>query len=466
MTMQLFSGQNKGQPSEWSRNVQQDSADLMKKGGRYSLVVLGLFGLWAGLVPLSSSVVATGRVMAASQNKLLQHPTDGVVRAIAVADGADLKAGDVVIEIDPEASRAELASLKSRFDLLSAQKARFEAEQSNLSAIETLPKPSGIAEGVPRPKPGVDAAKKPALSFGNDSLRPALALEQQGELQARLERFRSELSSLQNQIRALESEHQGYLSQIATQKEQVALQKEQLEKVRPLVAQKYFSKVRFTQMEVASLEAASRLTQLEASARSSKARIAEVEDRVAQLLASRREEFASELAKLDAELRGLSEQIKAAEKALSYTQLRAPSDGTLVKLVANTVGGVIKPGEIVGEIVPADGGVMVEARIPPADVASVSVGQQARIVVTAFNRRLIDPFEATVTYVAADSSVDKITGEQYFAVRLAFDKPGDSHQQILPGMGAESYIQLGSRTFLGYVMKPINDSFRKAFQER
>jgi multidrug efflux pump subunit AcrA (membrane-fusion protein) len=112
------------------------------------------------------------------------------------------------------------------------------------------------------------------------------------------------------------------------------------------------------------------------------------------------------------------------------------------------------------------GGGRGEARIQPKDVASIEVGQEAEIVVSSFNRRLIDPFEATVDYVAADSQMDQLTGESYFAVRLSFDDAGKLQSSITPGMPAESYIQLGSRSFVGYLFKPLSDSFRKAFQER
>ena len=467
MRMELFDKQSEKQPQNgWSSKVKQDTSGLVRKGALYCLAVLVAFFLWATFMPIASSVVATGQVVAAAQNKLLQHPSGGVVRKIVAENGTRLKAGDVVLEIDPEVSRADLTKLKSRRDLLQAQKQRFEAERQNILRLtgEEELVITAANDGLPKPKPQPDqivASTAPAEPVSDES---HLVLET--EFQARMERFLSEVSSLENQAKALRSEKAGLIPQIENQQALVSLKKKQLEKVRPLVAQKYFSHVRFAEMEAEHLDAESRLMHLVSSNRAIGARIEEVNDKIVQLSSSRKEEYARELATLDAELTGLSEQIKAAEKAVAYTQIRAPSDGVLVKLNANTVGGVIKPGEVIGEIVPASGGIKVEARVPLADIANVHMEQPAKIVVSAFNRRLVDPFEATVDYVAADASIDEMTGERFFSVRLTFENAEEHAKLILPGMAAESYIELGSRSFLGYVMKPISDSFRRAFQER
>ncbi|MCT4656638.1 MAG: HlyD family type I secretion periplasmic adaptor subunit [Cohaesibacter sp.] len=458
----------------WTEDVAQDTSGITRTGYAYIVGALLVFLLWGMFMPLSSAVVANGRVIAAGQNKLLQHPTGGVVRKIHAQDGTELTKGALVIEIDPEDARAELAQLKARHALFSAQKARFEAEKSQQANTEQSQYSPGLRGTIPLPRPKalrtISTAAQTSLPK-IDQAEPSaahtlIAREQQAELDARLARFNSELSSLNNQFEALRSEKSGLGPQIRNQKQLVALQNEELKKVRPLAKERYISKRRLLEIESNVLSAQSRLDALIAQEGATTARMAEIQDRINQLNSSRTEEYSRELATLHSELAAISEQIKAAEKAVSYTQIRAPVDGVLAKLAVHTQGGVIRPGETIGEIVPSKASYLVEARIAPQDVASVEVGHKAELVITAFNRRLTDPFDGRVSYVAADSTIDEQTGEPYFAVRLAFNDVTGFEQAIQSGMFAEAYIQLGARSFFGYLMKPITDSFRKAFQER
>ena len=90
----------------------------------------------------------------------------------------------------------------------------------------------------------------------------------------------------------------------------------------------------------------------------------------------------------------------------------------------------------------------------------------AEVIVTAFNRNLDDPIEGTVSYLAADSQIDELTGESYFTARINIEPEEDTAKRIMAGMFTEVYIQAASRTFMSYLAKPVTDSFRRAFQER
>lgn len=453
----------------WTSEVRQDTGSILRKGYLYIFGTLMIFCLWAIFMPLSSAVIANGRIIAAGQNKLLQHPTGGVVSSILAKDGDRLEKGQIVLEIAPEVTKAELARLQARFSLLTAQKARFEAEKAQHLQAQ---KKATIAKQppLPRPKPDPNIKPEPAQAIASAPSNPLASstpveLEQMAEFEARMARFTSELASLNNQYAALQSEYAGLAPQIENQKQLVGLQQAELDKVRPLVKERYISKRRMLEIESGLLGAQSRLNALKAQEGSTQARMEEIQSRIAQLKSSRIEEYSRELTSIHTELSSISEEIKAAEKAVFYTKVRAPVAGILTKLAAHTEGGVLRPGETIGEIVPVQSNFLVEARIAPQDVASVQVGQPAEIVITAFNRRLIDPYPAEVQYVAADSTLDEQTGEPYFSVRLGFDTT-NSEQPIQAGMFAESYIQLGSRSFFGYLMKPLADSFQKAFQER
>ena len=143
--------------------------------------------------------------------------------------------------------------------------------------------------------------------------------------------------------------------------------------------------------------------------------------------------------------------------------MRAPVSGTVVKMSVGTLGGVVASGDVIAEIVPRGAGLMAEGRVRPADIGDVALGQSAEVVVTAHDRRSQQPLPARVTYVAADTQRDDTSDEPYYVVRLTVDA---GSAPMMAGMQAELYLHAAPRTFLDYVLEPLADSFRHAFQER
>ncbi|MEM1318541.1 MAG: HlyD family efflux transporter periplasmic adaptor subunit, partial [Pseudomonadota bacterium] len=179
-----------------------------------------------------------------------------------------------------------------------------------------------------------------------------------------------------------------------------------------------------------------------------------------------------EYSKIIGELAELRDARLAAQAAVDGALLRAPHSGHVIKLAVTTVGGVVGAGDIIGEIVPEGLPLVVEARVQPGDIDYVKIGQEADIVVTAFNRRLDDSLTGSVIYKAADAQRDEKTGDPFFSVRLAIgpgqiDRAGSERRMmdIQAGMQGEIYIHTGSRTFMTYLVKPMIDSFRRAFRE-
>lgn len=443
------------QPAKsWKDEVDSDTHAITKSGYTYIGGAVGVFLAWAFLFPMASAVVTTGKITSLGQNKILQHPTGGVVRKIYGHDGQMLAKGETVLEIDPEASHAQLAQLVARETLLLAQKARLEAEKINSNNLQQpkLVSISGIAlrGGTPL-----------AIESKN-----RIWQEQQSELLSRNQRHSGERSVLENQLKTLQSEFSGLSRQINHQQEQIGIIKVRHAKMEPLAASGYVAKSDIWNIETQGLDASARLASFQAQQNSLRTRMAEVRDQIRVLVSRKSQDNSHQYSDIVSELSGISEQIKAAQKAVTYTSIKAPVAGILVKLAAHTIGGVIPAGEPIAEIVPANASTLVEARVAPQDIGAVKIGQSARVVITAFNQRLEDPIEAQISYVAADSSLDEITNAPYFLVRLNMDKDAAGTARVKAGMVAEVYIQTESRTFMSYVMKPVSDSFTKAFQER
>jgi HlyD family secretion protein len=149
--------------------------------------------------------------------------------------------------------------------------------------------------------------------------------------------------------------------------------------------------------------------------------------------------------------------------------MRAPTSGVVNQLTAHTIGGVIRAGDTIMEVVPDSDELQIEARLQPQDIDQVRLGQKAFTRFSAFNQRVTPELAGQVSYVSADISRDQQTGAAYFTVRVTL--PDEERRklaglQLIAGMPAEVFMQTGSRTMLSYLFKPITDQLQRAFVER
>jgi HlyD family secretion protein/epimerase transport system membrane fusion protein len=163
-------------------------------------------------------------------------------------------------------------------------------------------------------------------------------------------------------------------------------------------------------------------------------------------------------------------RLPSSEDALARTVLRAPVEGEVVELRATTVGGVVKPGEPILDILPSRAELMIEAHLQPASIKDVRRGLPARVVLTAYPQRNLPIIHGVVREVSADRLTDPHTGQPYFAAQVAVDADElaglDGEVALMSGMPAEVMIITGERTFLDYLLRPLYDSVRTSFRER
>ncbi|EFL88825.1 HlyD family type I secretion periplasmic adaptor subunit [Ahrensia sp. R2A130] len=442
--------QNSG---DWRKQVPTANGSIVRKGLIFVFGFLGLFVIWAFAFPIASAVVASGKIVSSGQNKLIQHPTGGVVRSISVQDGSQVAKGDVLLVLDDSANRAEFTRLTARHQRLTALKTRLEAENSGGTFQQ--PADTGLALR------GTQAASP----SGEET---AIFNEQRREFEAGRKRLNAELDAAVALAEAQKEQLVGLQTRIAASRQLLAQTDLEISRLRPLANAGDIAKSRLWEVERRRLEQARDVGDLDSQIASTMQRIAEGEARVEQLAESDNETRSEELTGVLGELREISDQLNAARSAVELTELRSPVDGTVTALIANTIGGVVPAGELVAQIVPTGSELEAEFRVAPTDVNSVNVGQKARIVVTAFNRRTYEPVEGEVTYVSADSQTDASTGETYFLARASLLQDVEKNQgiaQIQPGMQTEVYALKTPRNFVTYAVQPVLDSFSKAFRQ-
>lgn len=121
------------------------------------------------------------------------------------------------------------------------------------------------------------------------------------------------------------------------------------------------------------------------------------------------------------------------------------------------------------EVVPDRDRLIVEGKVAPDNIDRLSIGLPTGVKIMAFNQRTTPEMEGKVSYVSADAIQDEKTGQTYFTLRVEVPEAQlrrlENHQ-IQPGMLADIFVRTGERTFLDYLLKPITESFQKAWRER
>ena len=157
------------------------------------------------------------------------------------------------------------------------------------------------------------------------------------------------------------------------------------------------------------------------------------------------------------------------EDRVKRTTITSPVRGTIKKLYFKTIGGVIKPGEPILEIVPLEDTLLIEADIRPADIAFIHPDQKVIVKITAYDFSIYGGMEGKVEHISADTITNE-KGESFYQIDVRTHKnslsDGSKALPIIPGMVAEVNVLTGKKTILQYLMKPILRAKANALRER
>jgi adhesin transport system membrane fusion protein len=192
-------------------------------------------------------------------------------------------------------------------------------------------------------------------------------------------------------------------------------------------------------------------------------------DTITQTELDRAQEYSETLK----ELTSLRQNLKISEDQLKRTVMEAPMRGVVNKIAISTIGGVVRPGEEILQIIPLDEQLYVDAKVAPRDIAAVRQGQTAVVKLSAYDYTIWGSLKGEVTFVSADTFIDERSrsadGDPHYIVTLKVDLGQLSERQksieIRPGMQAEVELETGGKTILTYLTKPLYKS-QEAFRER
>lgn len=406
-----------------------------------------IFGLWAGMAPLSSAVVASGHIEVDGRIKKIQHQSGGIVSEILVREGQRVAEGETLLRLDDTNARSNLQILEHQLAELQMMAARLQAERDRLDHFD-LPE---------------------YFSHSYLAIKDALYDREAQLLAARLDARLGQKRQLSERILQMMNQISGLSIQAEAKGRERDLVSAELDNLRSLLDRKLIlaSQVKILERNKAELDG--EIGQFQASVAEVRGRIAETELQVLNIDQMAVAEASKELAEILGKINQLREKRIEADDILARVRIKAPLSGFVHELAVHTNGGVVAAGEVLMMIVPEFAQLNVELRVGPQEVDSLHVGDRALVRIVGLNRVTTPDLEATVEMIGADLVEDKTNHVTYYPVRVRFvagELQRLSDIRLVPGMPVDAFVTTSTRTFLTYLWEPIRDRMSRAVREK
>lgn len=432
------------------------NAESNTRFGRY--VVLGLLVMsvmiggsayWAVNARLDGAVVAPASFVVDGNRKTVQHLEGGIVNELLVREGDVVEANQTLIRLDSSDNDVDLGVLGGQIAELEINRGRLLAQLRGQNEFS------------------MEDVALIATSVEEEKIRSTFETQKQlfdTQLRSRL----SEREVLDQRIASLEEEIEGLEDQRTATKEQMGIARKELGALEKLFKQGFSaaSTVNAVRREI------ERLRGQDAAFRTSQARavnqIAELKLTGLSEEKRLREAITTELASVEARIASVKPQYLGAIRRQTRIDVKAPVSGKIVNLQIYTKGGVIRPGQPILDIVPADEELVIEARVNTTDVEKLRIGQQTNVRLTAFDQSDVPEASGQIIDLSADSLRDERTGSEYYVAKVRLDDEQNSTVQglsFVPGMPADVFIKTGERTAISYLVQPFTERLARTFTE-
>ncbi len=409
---------------------------------------LGGAAAWAAWAPISGAVVAAGIVKVDTNRKSVQHLEGGIIQEIRVKEGEQVEAGQPLILLEDTDASAQLNILTDALHAHLAKEARLLAEASLRESFEfpeeLTRETSKNAQVLMHNEKSLFAAKRKTL------------LDQIGLIEEEIRHAVEAATSLQSQNGATQ--------------DGVRYVEEQLKAGERLIEKRAIDNNSLLELKRKLAEQKQALWEQRADISLRHQSITELKRQVVVLRNDYMKSAEDEYKDTRQLLLETRERIRPILDALQRKTIRAPIAGQVINLQASTIGGVIRPGDTILELVPKVRDLIFEVRIRPQDSDAVHVGQAAKIQLSAFNQRTTPMVDGALTYLSGDAITlpDSQDKQPFFLAHIAGDQrslklPDD--RVLSPGMPVVAYVQTTPRTFFEYILSPITSGMRQALVE-
>ena len=423
-------------------DVVEGTRASFRLAGWLIMAVLAAFVGWAYIAQFEEVAIAQGEVVPQGQVKVIQHLEGGIIERLYVVEGDEVKANDPLVQLDLTVSGANREELSVRLDSLMLTRARLSAE----------------ARGV-----------KPEFPQDVQSRSPEVAVGEGQAYAARQAELASGLQVLREQVRQRELSVSEKKARRKTVVRGLELAREELGISSDLLKDELTSRIDHLKIQREVEQFDGELKTLGSGIPRLEAALAEARERVTEERLKFHRIAQEEIGKVELAIAQTRETLSKATDQVRRTEIRSPIDGVVKSVRYHTIGGVVRPGEALMEIVPIHDSLVVEAKLNPIDVGYVRVGQAAVVKISTYDFVRYGGLVGEVIHVSADSTTDG-SGFTYFRVVARTEKsylgarPGEL--PIAPGMQAQIDIHTGSKSVMTYLLKPVLKLKSDAFRER
>lgn len=406
------------------------------------LIALTILIIWANFAMIDEIARGDGEIIPSGENQLVQNLEGGIVESIMVKEGDKVDVGQVLLKIDNRKSESSYSLNSIKADALEAKILRLKAEAS----LEDFNLKESLVKRIPQ-----FVANEKSLYETNK------------------QQLHSKLAALQEQLLQRKNE----LSEANTKKKHLNISlkmiQEEVTMTEPMVAKGVRSKIDFLKLKREANEINERYTAINLSIPRLESAIKEAENSIEETRLLFQSDAKMKLNEAISELKGLQANSTALEDQVQRTRVLSPMKGIVQKIFVHTIGGVIKPGEDIIEIVPSEQTLLVEVKIKPSDIAFIYYGQKAIVKFSAYDFSIYGGLEGKVVNISADTIKDK-KDNVFYTVKIKTNKKyiGEEDKQlsIIPGMTASVDIITGQKSVLDYILKPILKTKQYTFSER
>jgi HlyD family type I secretion membrane fusion protein len=411
------------------------------------VLTFGVLGLWAAFAPLGAAVIGPGTIAIETNRKTIQHLEGGIVRKIHVREGDRVKAGQLLVELDPLQPTAGVEITRTQLFTLLARSDRLASERDGLASVRFSPEV--LAQSA-------DPIVRQAM---NDEMRQFQ--ERRATISGQVAILRSRAAQYREQISGIDRQKKAMLGQDR-------ILEEELSGLRELYEKQLVPKPRLLALEREQQQISGQVGRLEADRAQAEKAIGESQLQAEQLQKEFQQSIAKELADIQAQTTELKEKYTVAQDVARRVNITSPVTGSVQGLRVFTEGAVIRGAEPIMDIVPAQGGFEIHAQFSPTDVDSLHPGMRTELRFPSFHQRNIPIVEGRIATVSQDRLVDEASKTAYFLVTIHLnekDLPPALRGKLVAGMPAEVIVPTGSRTALEYIFNPLTNALRKAGRE-
>lgn len=420
-----------------------DDRSIIAMGRRANILCLLVIGVivWSIFAPIDELVLANGEIVPTANVTDVEHREGGIVDAVLVKEGQEVKAGDTLLILNPVATNADFGQIK-------IQSATLELKLASLKAL----------------------IQNRELEFGQIALDyPELRDKEKTSHQARSSFIEKELANLETTQALKRVEINAFKNEISSLDRQLTIEQERHESMRVLLNDGHVSRKDY-------LDAKAALERVSQSIQSAQSRqeVAELQlQEAGRIIESKNAQdqklFGEEQAALLSELTQAREVLNKQQDRVDRLFVKSPIDGIVQELAQKAVGKVVRSGELVARVVPIARQIVAEVRVDPYDIGHIKMGDAAEVNISTYDPSIFGTATGTIAVLSPTTFLTD-RGDPYYkaVIDLSENFVGENQSKrfLQAGMIVDAKIKTGSKSLMRYMLKPVLKSFGSSFSER